>query len=139
MSSQPYENTPRTRLYKDGPEFPHSYTFTDQRYVPRPRPVAHIVLPSHHRSSDHLPPDVLSPTDALSYSESLPLLKLAHEREDMAAVGRRVAWGQKFFYLGQRFTVLANALKKRITGWRRPAKPKKFSGRIQSFWASFTC
>ena len=51
-------------------EFPHAWTFSAQRYVPRPRPVARIILPSHQRPSSPIRPDIPY-TIGISHSSSL--------------------------------------------------------------------
>jgi len=53
-------------------EFPHAWTFSAQRYVPRPRPVARIILPSHQRPSSPVRPNINIPyTIGASHSSSL--------------------------------------------------------------------
>ncbi|KAJ3570782.1 hypothetical protein NP233_g4178 [Leucocoprinus birnbaumii] len=111
------EGISRIRLHNDGPEFPHSWTFSDQRYVPRPRPVARINLPSHQRSHECLLPDALSPTVTLSHSESMqPLLKPVHEREDVNGSGRSITFVQRLVHLHKRVAAFVNTLEKRIMG-----------------------
>lgn len=57
MSRQPSEDIEH-RVAEVGPGFPHAWTFSAQRYVPRPRPVARIILPSHQRPSSPVRPEV---------------------------------------------------------------------------------
>ncbi|KAJ3570775.1 hypothetical protein NP233_g4181 [Leucocoprinus birnbaumii] len=111
------EGISRIRLHNDGPEFPHSWTFSDQRYVPRPRPIARINLPSHHRSHECLLPDALSPTVVLSHSESMqPLLKPVHERGDVNGFERSIIWVSRLVHFNKHIVIIINTAKKRILG-----------------------
>ncbi|KAF5349723.1 hypothetical protein D9756_008952 [Leucocoprinus leucothites] len=101
-----------TQISAEEPDFPHAWTFSAQRYVPRPRPVARIILPSHHRANDSVRPAALSPVVAFSRSDSLqPLLRLTHEGDSQARYGQDT-WLRKLHYLYKRLGKFINASRK---------------------------
>ncbi|KAF5349483.1 hypothetical protein D9756_008942 [Leucocoprinus leucothites] len=114
MCSQLCDHVTQNQISAEAPDFPHAWTFSAQRYVPRPRPVARIILPSHHRANDSARPEVLSPAVAFSSSDSLPLLRLAHEGDNRARFGQDT-WLCKLYYLYKRLGKLINGSRKKTT------------------------
>ncbi|KAJ3570330.1 hypothetical protein NP233_g4480 [Leucocoprinus birnbaumii] len=117
--SHPIENIVKNEHPDDAPDFPHAWTFSAQRYVPRPRPVARIILPSHHRSFDCvLYHEALSPKVAFSSTDSLnwpPSLKLVPENDELdSIVFERASRAQRVYQLKKHLSVSINAVKNKI-------------------------
>ncbi|KAJ3575450.1 hypothetical protein NP233_g1105 [Leucocoprinus birnbaumii] len=115
--SHPIENIVKIEHPDDVPDFPHAWTFSAQRYVPRPRPVARIILPSHHRSFDCFQhPEVSSSKGAFSSTDSLnwpPSLKLVPENDDLIECEQN-SWAQRVYNFRRRLSVLVNTVKNKF-------------------------
>ncbi|KAJ3570332.1 hypothetical protein NP233_g4484 [Leucocoprinus birnbaumii] len=77
------------------PDFPHAWTFSAQRYVPRPRPVARIILPSHQRVRESAQRESYLPAVPFPRSQSLePLLRHPRESGDITPLAQdgRIQW-----------------------------------------------
>lgn len=106
------------RVAEAGPDFPHAWTFSAQRYVPRPRPVARIILPSHQRPSSPVRPEVPY-TIVVSRSSSMQsLLKFAREDDELVRMGKDV-WIHRPWSICKLIVKLTAAVKSKIVGCYR--------------------
>ncbi|KAF5349660.1 hypothetical protein D9756_008967 [Leucocoprinus leucothites] len=121
MSSQQNAFFTENQLPEIEPDFPHAWTFSAQRYVPRPRPVARIILPSHQRVSDAARPEPPSPVVVFSRTESLqPLLRLAREGDDLARFSQGT-WVPKLYSLCKRLYSYITAVETKVVACLRTA------------------
>ncbi|KAF5349726.1 hypothetical protein D9756_008951 [Leucocoprinus leucothites] len=104
MSSQHNGSFADHEFPEPEPDFPHAWTFSAQRYVPRPRPVARIILPSHQRANESAQFEPPSPVVTFSSTETLqPLLRPSREGDDTNLTGfNQGNWFQKLYVLFSR-------------------------------------